>query len=284
MIRPLPLDLQHAVFQIALSLIATILYCIAGAMVAYRLLGRYRHGEPTALPRYLPLMLAGAAAAIHGALIYADLFTPEGLNLGFFNALSLAAWLIAALMVLLALRFPIDNLGAVLMPTAALALVLHQWMPPNARPIAVSHPIQIHIVLSILAYGILTLAAVQAGLLSIQESRLRRRRLGSLIRVLPPMARMETLLFQLIGIGLTLLTLSLLSGLLFLDDLFAQHLAHKTVLSCAAWLVFAGLLWGRRQQGWRGRRAIRWTLWGFAFLAAAYFGSKFVLELVLLRQ
>lgn len=265
-------------------MIAAILYCIAGAMVIHRLLGRYRHGEPAAVPRYLPLALAGVAAVIHGALIYTDLVTPEGLNLAFFNALSLAAWLIATLMVLLALRFPIDNLAAILMPAAALALVLHQWMPPNTHPIAVSNPIQIHIVLSILAYGLLTLAAVQAGLLAMQESRLRRRRLGSLLRVLPPMTRMETLLFQLIGIGLALLTLSLLSGLLFLDDLFAQHLAHKTVLSCAAWLVFAGLLWGRRQQGWRGRRAIRWTLWGFGFLVMAYFGSKFVLELVLLRQ
>lgn len=270
--------------QTAPSIIAAILYCLAGATYAYRLLGRHQRPHPSALPQHLPLTLAGSAVLAHGALIYTDVFTPAGLNLAFFNALSLAAWLIAALMVLLALRWPIDNLGIVLMPAAALAVLLHQWMPAGLRPIAVSSPIQAHIVLSILAYGMLTLAAVQAGLLAIQESQLRRRRLGSLTRALPPMTRMETLLFQMIGLGLALLTLSLLSGLLFLDDIFAQHLAHKTVLSCAAWLVFAGLLWGRRQQGWRGRRAIRWTLWGFGFLATAYFGSKFVLELVLLRQ
>ena len=72
-------------------------------------------------------------------------------------------------------------------------------------------------------------------------------------------------------------------GVLFLEDIFAQHLVHKTVLSLTAWLVFAVLLWGRFQFGWRGRTAIRWTLSGFAVLLLAYFGSKFVLELVLMR-
>ena len=94
---------------------------------------------------------------------------------------------------------------------------------------------------------------------------------------------MESLLFQMIAIGFAILSLALLSGVLFLEDIFAQHLVHKTVLSLAAWLVFAVLLWGRFRFGWRGRTAIRWTLGGFAVLLLAYFGSKFVLELVLMR-
>ena len=94
---------------------------------------------------------------------------------------------------------------------------------------------------------------------------------------------MESLLFQMIAIGFAMLSLALLSGVLFLEDIFAQHLVHKTVLSLTAWLVFSVLLWGRFQFGWRGRTAIRWTLSGFAVLLLAYFGSKFVLELVLMR-
>jgi ABC-type uncharacterized transport system permease subunit len=65
--------------------------------------------------------------------------------------------------------------------------------------------------------------------------------------------------------------------------MFAQHLVHKTVLSVMAWLVFGGLLLGRRVWGWRGQKAIRWTLSGFLLLILAYFGSKFVLELLLNR-
>jgi len=86
-----------------------------------------------------------------------------------------------------------------------------------------------------------------------------------------------------IGVGFALLTLALVTGVLFLQDIFAQHLVHKTVLSIMAWCVFALLLWGRWRFGWRGRVAIRWTVGGFVFLMLAYFGSKLVLELILKR-
>jgi len=90
-------------------------------------------------------------------------------------------------------------------------------------------------------------------------------------------------MFRLIGAGFVLLTLTLLSGVLFVDNLFAQHLVHKTVLSIAAWIVFGVLLFGRWRWGWRGRRAVRLTLAGTLVLLLAFFGSKFVLELVLKR-
>jgi ABC-type uncharacterized transport system permease subunit len=94
---------------------------------------------------------------------------------------------------------------------------------------------------------------------------------------------METLLFRIIALGYILLSLSLLSGVTYIDDIFAQHLVHKTVLSFAAWVVFAILLWGRWRFGWRGRTAVRWTLSGFGVLMLAYFGSKLVLEFIVLN-
>lgn len=86
-----------------------------------------------------------------------------------------------------------------------------------------------------------------------------------------------------IGGGFALLSLALVSGFVFLDNIFAQQMVHKTVLSIAAWAVFGILLWGRWRYGWRGRTAIRWTLSGFTALVLAYFGSKVVLELILNR-
>jgi ABC-type uncharacterized transport system permease subunit len=94
---------------------------------------------------------------------------------------------------------------------------------------------------------------------------------------------METLLFQLIGVGFVLLSMALVTGAIYMENMFAQHLVHKTILSIIAWLVFATLLWGRWRFGWRGRTAIRWTLSGFALLALAYLGSKLVLEIILNR-
>ena len=92
---------------------------------------------------------------------------------------------------------------------------------------------------------------------------------------------MENLLFEILWIGIILLTLSLISGLIFIEDIFAQHLLHKTVLSIAAWITFALLLWFHYQWGWRSRKAVNWTVGGFSLLLLGYFGSKFVLELIL---
>ena len=94
---------------------------------------------------------------------------------------------------------------------------------------------------------------------------------------------METMLFEILWVGLILLTLAIGSGMLFLEDIFAQHLVHKTVLTICAWALFATLLWGRHQLGWRSQTAVRFTLAGFLVLMLGYFGSKLVLEVILQR-
>jgi len=143
--------------------------------------------------------------------------------------------------------------------------------------------IKLHVVFALLGYSVLSVAALLAILLAVQEHALRERQFGRFVSALPPLTLTEALMFQLIGAGFVLLTLTLLSGVLFVENLFEQHLIHKTVLSFAAWFVFGALLFGRWRYGWRGRRAIRMTLSGMALLLLAYFGTRFVLELVLKR-
>ena len=264
---------------------AVVLYLSAGGLLIRQLaLSASGRGDQSHSIRNLALLATLIGVIAHAVLLYGRVFTPEGLDMGFFNALSLAGWLICALLVALALRQPVENLGIAILPFAALSLVLQLAAPEGtSRPVAADGPIQAHIVLSILAYGAFSIAALQAILLAVQDHQLHAHRPGGLTRALPPLRTMESLLFQMIAIGFAILSLALLSGVLFLEDIFAQHLVHKTVLSLAAWLVFAILLWGRFRFGWRGRTAIRWTLSGFAVLLLAYFGSKFVLELVLMR-
>ena len=259
--------------------LAIVLYLAASVILVTRLAGI---GPTAHWPRGGALAVGFLAVVLHAGVLLPSLLGAKGLDLGFFNASSLIALLTAGLLLLAALRKPVENLGIALLPIAAISLVLslsHQAQPVVEK--SLSWQIETHILLSVLAYSILGLAAFQALLLALQNHQLHNHRPGGFVRALPPLQTMEALLFQMIGTGFILLSLSLFTGVLFLEDIFAQHLIHKTVLSLVAWTVFAGLLLGRKRHGWRGRKAIRWTLSGFGFLMLAYFGTKLVLELLL---
>lgn len=261
------------------TILAISLYLVTAILLVIRLV-RTSAAETQAKNGILILWLG--AVIIHGSLLYDQIIGPDGMNLGIFNALSLVSWLIALLLLLAAFTKPVENLGIALLPLAPMNIVLEFYFP-SKHIIEISGPwqLQAHILISIIAYSILSIAMVQAILLAIQDWHLRNRKPGGIIQALPPLKTMESLLFQMIGVGFVLLTIGLIIGTLFIDDIFTKHLAHKTILSIIAWALFAILLWGRIRFGWRGRTAIRWTLGGFITLMLAYFGSKFVLELIL---
>ncbi|HEY4128630.1 MAG TPA: cytochrome c biogenesis protein CcsA [Gammaproteobacteria bacterium] len=260
-----------------------VLYLLAALGLLLRLLQK----GPSLLRegRGFTVSAAIAAVFIHSVLLYGLVATPHGLDLGYFNALALAGWLMALIALATFLKPDFENLGLALFPLAGISVLAAELFPHDVLLMSDrSWPLDVHIATSMIAYSLLSVAALQAGVLYLQERRLRHGSAGGLLSTLPPMQEMERFLFQLIAAGFVLLTLSLFTGLIFVQNFMSQHLAHKAILSGAAWLVFAVLLWGRWKFGWRGRTAIRWTLSGFAFLLLAYFGSKLVLELILGRH
>jgi ABC-type uncharacterized transport system permease subunit len=142
-----------------------------------------------------------------------------------------------------------------------------------------------HIAIALLAYSLFIVAALHAVVLMGLEKRLHRGLSDPDSGDLPPLLTLEGFLFRLVGLAFLLLTLTVISGILFSEEIFGKPLTfnHKTVFSILAWLVFGGLLLGRQRYGWRGRRALRWILTGTTFLFFAYIGSKFVLEVLLHR-
>jgi ABC-type uncharacterized transport system permease subunit len=264
------------------SMIAIVLYLLTSAALTVRLAGS---DSGLRMNRGVVLLLGFSAVTLHAFALYPHLFTGNGLNLGFFNAASLVALITVLLLLLVAIKQPVENLGIPVLPVAAATVALASWSPGQQTSITSgSWQLDLHILFSVLAYSLFALAAVQAVLLAIQDQHLRNRHPGGYIRALPPLQIMEGLLFQMIGTGFALLSAALLTGILFLEDIFDQHLVHKTLLSIVAWVIFGILLWGRWKFGWRGRKAIGWTLSGFVFLLLAYFGSKLVLELILDRS
>ena len=239
-------------------------------------------GSVAAMSKQMILIPGFLGLGAHMYILSMSMVSPIGINIGFFTALSLVSAFVALFTLVSALRHPIEILGIIVLPAAALMMAADlatttiHLLPPGS-----SGGLIFHVVMSIIAYSILGLAALHAIVLSVQNNFLHKHQPGGLIRLLPPLKTMESLLFDAIILGFICLSLSLISGMVYLENMFAQHLAHKTVLSILAWLVFAILLIGRWLVGWRGRTAIRWTLGGFISLMLAYFGSKFVLELIL---
>ena len=256
-----------------------VLLAAIAALIGYAVAGVLAWRNRAELP-----WVALAAIALHAGSLFAQLFQDGSLRIGVTEALSLFAWQSASLLWMFSWREPVSINGVVVYPLAGAFAV---WAALFPAPISDVDPLQwqvgLHILISLLSAGVLTLAAVQAVALAIQDRLLHQHAVASLSR-LPPLQLMERLLFQMVAIGFVLLSLTLLSGFWFIDNWLAQHLAHKTVLSIVAWVVFGVLLWGRWKHGWRGRIAIRWALSGYGILLLAYFGTKLILELVLQKH
>ena len=222
--------------------------------------------------------------ALHGWVLNTVVLALPGLTLNTGSAMSFVGWMIAGMGLVFFIRPAFSGLAVLLVSIGCLAVLLTGVGGSGYSNPGLEWPLKAHILLSVAAYSLLSIAAALAVLLAIQDDRLRNHKPMGWLRRLPAMDTMEGMMFGAINIGFIGLTLAVFSGLIFVDNLFAQHLVHKTILSLVSWAVFGSLALGRWRLGWRGRPALRWVLGGFVILALAYFGSKIVLEMLLDRQ
>jgi ABC-type uncharacterized transport system permease subunit len=218
---------------------------------------------------------------IHAWLLYQAIFA-SGFNLGFYNALSTIAWLTVLIYWLANLKHALHSLQAFVLPPAALFAVLPAFEVSNHfLPEAVQPLFMAHIGIALLAYSLFTFAALHALLMLFAERTLHNKP-SIKLPSFPPLMVMESLLFRVIKIGFVLLTFTLISGMLFSEQIFGKPMQfnHKTVFSIASWIIYGWLLYGRYKHGWRGTKAINLTLIGFVLLVLAYVVSKFILQVV----
>lgn len=227
-----------------------------------------------------------AALLAHGATLVREIFPGDTMRFSFSIALSMILWLAIAFYWIESFYARMEGLQMLGLPVAAVAVMLPIVFPGQHLLANVdSLQFRAHFLIAMLAYSLFTLAALHAALMAVAEKRLHRGHLTPLLASLPPLLTMETLLFRLIHVAFVLLTLTLASGVLFSETLFGKAMSfnHKTVFAILSWFIFAALLVGRHLRGWRGRKALRWTLAGFVALLLAYVGSRFVLEVLLGR-
>lgn len=260
-----------------LSAISLLLYSCASLADYYRVVrGRQ-------VPKATFAVLLSCALSLHLVASTGMIAKDMGVwHLSLANTLSLSAWMIAALAAWLRARQQVGILLAPVFLSAGVLCLLGALSPQDGRQIGSSLGLAVHISLSLAAYATLFIAGGQALLTGWQNRALKSRQLGNL-KALPPLVTMERLLFDLLLAGWSLLTVGLITGVIFVDNLLGQNLAHKTVLSGLAWILFGTLLAGRRLAGWRASTATAWTLGGLAVLSLGTLGSKFILEFVLGR-
>lgn len=258
-------------------MIASVAYIAVGAYIAWALIQQ--------MPIYKSISLIGLLIGViaHAVVLYPQMVTLYGLNFNLFNVLSFTSLLFLFFYILFCLYRPILSFGILAAPTALLGMAVGVIGRAPYRPLTdISIGLEAHILISFAAYCVLLMATVQALFLRLQIRELKHKTIHRFwVNKLPPLQSMEGLLFDMILVSFVLLSIALGLGFVYVQDIFAQHIVHKTVFSMLSWLLLGGLLIGHWRAGWRGKRAANLTIYAFLLLALGFVGSKFVLELVL---
>jgi ABC-type uncharacterized transport system permease subunit len=237
-------------------------------------------------PPGLAKLLLWLGIMLHAVAIVDALWVEDGLNFGFSHASSLIVWLTLLSYVVLGNDHRLTRLaGLYLAPLAVFASLLPTLLPSGRVVEYGGWAFRLHIVVAVAAYALFAVAALHALLMLFLEKRLQTGASLTLENPLPPLMRVEKLLFRLLFAAFLLLTLTLASGVLFSEELYgrALKLSYKTVFAITSWVIFGGLLLGNWKAGWRGKIAARWTLIGFVMLLLSYVVTKFIIEIVLKR-
>lgn len=259
-----------------------LLYVIAGVNFALSRLPA--HAARSGLLLAVAYGTSAVALVWHGMTLWSLTLVHGGLSLSIGNTASLIGLQLALVAILGALQPAFRGLAAGLLILAAAAAALTGWHSPGSAAESLGWQIQMHVLISLFAYGLLTVGAIVAVFALMQEKRLQAGQLSSINQLFSPLETTEKMLFGITAAGFLVLLLAVSSGFALFEDLFSQHLVHKTTLSLLALVLFGILLAGRQFAGWRAKRAVYLYLWGFFILCLAYFGSRYVLEFVLGRS
>jgi ABC-type uncharacterized transport system permease subunit len=250
-------------------------YVLAGLGFAASRLSRFEsYGSKFLIVAFVASVIG---LLIHAHSLWAIVYVDSGLALALTSIFSLIGLQLAAIAIIAGVEPSLRGLCGGLLLLAALAGLATGTGQPEAAS-ELSWQAQGHILISLFSYSLITVGAIVACYALIQDKRLRSAKLSSANQLFAPLETTERLLYGIAGAGFAGLLLAVVSGATFVENLFAQHLAHKTVLSILALILFGILLLGRQFAGWRGKKAIYLYLGGFALLCLAYFGSRAILE------
>ncbi|MCC1497271.1 inner membrane protein YpjD [Alcanivorax sp. 1008] len=259
------------------GLVALILYVLASALAAQQL-------RSTNAPQRIGFLGLGTLALLfHACALWHLIVSEQGVHLGLFPVTSLIGATGAAIVILSSLYRRLEWVSLMVFPFNAIFIAAALFIKTGYQPGPLAHGIGSHVLFAILAFAVLAIATSQGILVLIQHYQLKNGHIRGVMRLFPPIQVMETMLFELLWAGVILLWLAIAAGFMFINDLFAQHVAHKALFTLISALLFSALLAGHQLLGWRGVTAVRLTVAAFALLLLGFFGSQLVLEVILKR-
>ncbi|MCL1079927.1 cytochrome C assembly protein [Parashewanella spongiae] len=261
--------------MVIFSAFSMFFYCCALILVTSRL---FHANGPN---RIAVVAVASIAVLLHATALSEAIFTLDGQNFSLTNVISLVNWIIALSFTALLVRMRVMVVVPVIYACSILSVGLLWLVPPKFIYHFELYPeILAHVILSLMAYSTLMIAALYAIQLAVIQNKLKSKQL-MLSSAIPPLMTVEKQLYHLVMIGVILLSLSLATGFIFLDDMFAEGKGHKAVLSIVAWFVYIAMLWQQYWVGCKVRTAVLYTLIGATLLSLGYFGARIVKELIL---
>lgn len=228
------------------------------------------------------LCFGGVAVIFHGLILYYSLYNQQQVNLSLPNVVALVSFVISLSITLIAFRFKVNLLIPVIYGFAGLWQLIVLFLPQSPKMPMNAGDIEVvsHITLALVAYCILVIASLYAFQVSYINLKLKEKKFSA-VNHLPPLMQVEKQLFVLLLLGTLFLFVSQLTGFVFLENYIAKSNAHKTIFSLMALVLYAVILWGHYNKGWRGHRVLLMTNTATLLLTLGYFGSRFVKEFLL---
>ena len=267
---------------LTLLLFSLVLYMIPGFILFF---------NKTSKGNYLNFTLA-IGLITHGSLIYITTIA-NGINLNFSNSLLIVSWVTVFFYYLINRKIQFNGLENLTLIPAILIILIHPLLKNDHHiEIQMSAYSIIHIIIAILSYSLLTVGAIFSIFILLFEKNLTNKdKAEQSFNSNFSLLSMEDILFKIYWFGFILLSITLFSGILFSNEIFSSSNLldpqkiwnHKTIFSFMAWVTYGTMLVGRVKYGWRGKKAVVISLVAFIFLLLSYFGTKFVIE-ILLKQ
>ena len=157
-----------------------------------------------------------------------------------------------------------------------LSVILLSFFQYETNLIQPKLEIIIHAATSLIAYSIFIIASLYAVQLQITRYILKNKKIIQNQNLFPSVVGSEKMIIKLVKMGVICLTISLLTGIIFIDNFFQIELRNKVIISITAWLLYMHMIYQSYKHGCKTTTYTLYTISGGVLLTSAYFGTKII--------